>query len=110
MLSHLGYRAGKRPVAHVLGGGEVATISVWHVGDDGGAADIDAPPRYAAPVRLATLTRPTRADFAGGQLDLVRGYGDLRGDRLAEITTQLGFPTAYFSAVIDLHPARNART
>lgn len=40
----------------------------------------------------------------------MRGYGDLRGDRLAEITTQLGFPTAYFSAVIDLHPARNART
>ena len=44
------------------------------------------------------------------QTQFVRDYADLRADRAAEITSQLGFPTEYFAMIMALHPAHNRHT
>jgi len=40
----------------------------------------------------------------------VLAYAEQRPDRAAEITSQVGFPTAYFAAVAGMNPARNPKT
>jgi len=56
-----------------------------------------------------SIQRPSAALLAE-QASFVRDYADLRADRAAEITSQLGFPTEYFAMILALHPAQNRYT
>ena len=58
---------------------------------------------------FASFTRPGMEDFKA-QLEFVRSYADLRGDRLPEILTQAGGATAYLGAIAGLHPGRRSYT
>lgn len=44
------------------------------------------------------------------QLELVAAYADLRGDRAAEIMSQLAPPLPFWGSVIGIRPARNKKT
>lgn len=56
-----------------------------------------------------TLERPTM-DLLRQQCNLVNEYANLRAERSAEITSQLGFPTPYFAMVLGLHEAHHSKT
>lgn len=58
---------------------------------------------------MVTLIRP-RANLLVEQCQLVRDYADLRPDRGAEITSQLGFPTEYFAMILGLNQGQHANT
>ena len=58
---------------------------------------------------LVSVNRPS-AGLMSEQAKFVRDYSDLRADRSAEITSQLGFPTEYFAMILALHPAQNRYT
>jgi hypothetical protein len=90
LVSHLQFSQ------HTEAGKESFTL--WHVEVDGTVA-----PPTAGCARIATMIRPPEATFRT-QLDLVEGYTDLREDRAAEVLAQLGPPTAFWSAIVNLHP------
>jgi membrane-associated phospholipid phosphatase len=56
-----------------------------------------------------TLERPS-AELLKAQSRHVRDYAALRDERGAEILSQLGFPTAYFAAILGLTNAEHQRT
>ena len=56
-----------------------------------------------------SLHRPPMAIFLE-QVALMRDYMDLRGERSAEILTQLGYPIDYFAMILGLNAARNRFT
>ncbi|WP_248313406.1 phosphatase PAP2 family protein [Bosea sp. F3-2] len=56
-----------------------------------------------------SLHRPSMELFLE-QVALVREYMDLRGERSAEILTQLGYPIDYFATILGLNAARNRFT
>ncbi|WP_248307936.1 phosphatase PAP2 family protein [Bosea sp. AS-1] len=56
-----------------------------------------------------SLHRPPMALFLE-QVALMRDYMDLRGERSAEILTQLGYPIDYFAMILGLNSARNRFT
>ncbi|MBS8259330.1 phosphatase PAP2 family protein [Roseibium polysiphoniae] len=58
---------------------------------------------------LVELLLPSDALLAE-QCSHVRDYADLRGDRGAEIVSQLGFPTEYFSMILGMHVAQHKST
>ena len=58
---------------------------------------------------MVTLARPSDSILAK-QAAIVRDYADLRADRTAEITSQLGFPTEYFAMILGLHGAQHEKT
>ncbi|WP_227754365.1 phosphatase PAP2 family protein [Stagnihabitans tardus] len=58
---------------------------------------------------LVTLYRPTDATLAP-QCDIVRFYADQRGDRSAEVFSQMDAFAAYFGHLLGLTSARNPRT
>jgi membrane-associated phospholipid phosphatase len=58
---------------------------------------------------LATMTRPTPVQFRRLLVFLDR-YADLRGDREAEILTQMGGAVTFLSAIPFLHPERTRYT
>ena len=75
---------------------------VYHVGEASGAGGLQA-------AEFASFTRPTLDDFKS-QLELVRDYADLRGDRMPEILTQAGGFVPYMGAIAGLHPGRRKYT
>lgn len=58
---------------------------------------------------LVRLRAPDQAVLAQ-QLDLVAAYADLRSDREPEITAQMGFPGAFWNALLGMAPHRHPRT
>ncbi|MEO1106154.1 MAG: hypothetical protein AAFW98_20875 [Pseudomonadota bacterium] len=59
--------------------------------------------------RLCDIIRPTMDDFVA-QMDLVLRYADLRGDRVAEIITQIDMPLAFFGVIARLDDERTKHT
>ena len=59
--------------------------------------------------KFVEIKRPDIDAFAA-QLDLINSYAALRWDRGAEIYSQLGAPTAFYSTISFLHPTRTPRT
>ena len=55
--------------------------------------------------RLATFDKPHRDVFVA-QLEKVRDFADLRGDRMAEIVSQAGLPLPYLTSIAGLSPGR----
>lgn len=62
-----------------------------------------------APQAIVTLYRPG-VDVFTAQLEFMDRYADLRGDRIGEIILQTGPQTAFWSAIIHLHPSRTPKT
>jgi hypothetical protein len=58
---------------------------------------------------LAQLHRPDMTIFMA-QLEHVRNYMDQRGDRAAEILSQLTIPADYYATILGLNASRNPRT
>ncbi|KJZ17921.1 phosphatase PAP2 family protein [Loktanella sp. S4079] len=56
-----------------------------------------------------TVHRPCM-DLLRSQCRFVGDYMALRAERTAEITSQLGFPTPYFSMILGLHSGQNGKT
>jgi hypothetical protein len=59
--------------------------------------------------KLATLLAPDREFFAQ-QLEHVHQQADLREDRASEILAQVGLPIPFWTAIVNLHPTRTAKT
>ncbi len=51
---------------------------------------------------LVTIQRPDAETFRK-QLKFLRNYADQRGDRAAEILTQVGYPADYFATILGLN-------
>ncbi len=58
---------------------------------------------------MTKLSRPSEALLAD-QCSFVNSYADLRADRGAEITSQLGFPNEYFAMVLGMHMGQHRNT
>ncbi|WP_052249720.1 phosphatase PAP2 family protein [Tateyamaria sp. ANG-S1] len=58
---------------------------------------------------MVEMTGPT-TDQLATQLKHVAGYARIRPDRAAEITTQVGVPTAFFASIGFMDPARTPHT
>ena len=59
--------------------------------------------------KLLSIARPTEKQFAD-ELQLVHNYADQRADRTAEILTQLGSLSDYYSMIMGLTGSRNPYT
>jgi membrane-associated phospholipid phosphatase len=79
------------------------SASVWHQQITAGTS----PSATFQP--LVTIVRPSESAFRE-QLAFVFNYADLRGDRAAEITWQLGGAVAFLASISYLHPDRTPWT
>ncbi|MFN3132447.1 phosphatase PAP2 family protein [Roseibium sp.] len=86
-----------------------ASLIVYHLQEDPPVPDHNDELGDFKAHSLIQMTRPTISDFQR-QLDRVRDYADLRGDRFNEIHSQVGYPVPYFGTIVALHPERNRYT
>ena len=59
---------------------------------------------------IAGMTKPDLTTYLVPQLEWINHYAELREDRAIEITAQLGYPIAFWSAIANIHPTRHRWT